>query len=166
MIKSLELENFTVFEHAIFELSEGINIVIGENGTGKSHFLKAGYAVIYSYEDMLISVNLHKVESILENSEKWLQKKTSKSKFSIISKIQCADVSFGLGVIYKEKSINGVKHKKFSEIGEKFISSRCHLKTLFIPAKEVLSIYPSFVSLYEKYHLSFDDNYSREKAML
>ena len=158
MIKSLELKNFTVFEHATFELSEGINIIIGENGTGKSHFLKAGYAVIYSYEDMLISVNLYKVESILKNAEKWLRKKTSKSKFSIISKIQLADVSFDLGVIYKEKSINGVKHKNFSEIGEKFIS-RYHLKTLFIPAKEVLSIYPNFISLYEKYHLSFDETY-------
>jgi len=44
-IESLTLENFTVFENATFEFCPGINVLIGENSTGKTHALK----VIYSF---------------------------------------------------------------------------------------------------------------------
>jgi len=43
-IKSIHMENFTVFENMMVELSSGINIFIGENSTGKTHLLKALYA--------------------------------------------------------------------------------------------------------------------------
>jgi len=40
----LRLENFTVFEDATVELCRGINVFVGENGSGKTHALKALYA--------------------------------------------------------------------------------------------------------------------------
>jgi recombinational DNA repair ATPase RecF len=43
MIKHLSLRNFTVFKTAELEFSPGLNIIIGENGTGKTHLLKMGY---------------------------------------------------------------------------------------------------------------------------
>ena len=44
ILKSIKLENFTVFENIICDFSPGINIFIGENGTGKTHLLKILYA--------------------------------------------------------------------------------------------------------------------------
>ena len=43
MLKSLVLENFTVFPSAHFDFSPGINAFVGENGTGKTHLLKVAY---------------------------------------------------------------------------------------------------------------------------
>ena len=43
-IKSINLENFTVFDNIKCEFSNGLNILIGENGTGKTHLLKVLYA--------------------------------------------------------------------------------------------------------------------------
>jgi len=43
-IKSVELKNFTVFEDMKCEFSPGVNVLIGENGTGKTHLLKILYA--------------------------------------------------------------------------------------------------------------------------
>ena len=40
-IKKIELENFTVFENVAIDFCEGVNVFIGENGTGKTHLLKA-----------------------------------------------------------------------------------------------------------------------------
>jgi predicted ATP-dependent endonuclease of OLD family len=40
-ISRLELENFTCFAKAEMDFSSGINVFIGENGTGKTHILKA-----------------------------------------------------------------------------------------------------------------------------
>lgn len=37
-IKRIELENFTVFEKTAIDFCDGINLIIGENGTGKHIF--------------------------------------------------------------------------------------------------------------------------------
>lgn len=41
MITNLQLKNFTAFTRLTIDFSPGINIVIGENGTGKTQLLKA-----------------------------------------------------------------------------------------------------------------------------
>ena len=46
MLKSLHLENFTVFPDAKFTFGKNLNVIVGENGAGKSHVLKAAYAAI------------------------------------------------------------------------------------------------------------------------
>lgn len=42
---SLRLENFTAFTHTDFDFVPGLNIFVGENGTGKTHVMKALYAM-------------------------------------------------------------------------------------------------------------------------
>jgi predicted ATPase len=48
MLKSLDIKNFTVFLDARLEFSPGLNVIIGDNATGKSHLLKLGYSVIHT----------------------------------------------------------------------------------------------------------------------
>ena len=45
MIEHLELKNFTAFKDHGIDLSPKINVIIGENGTGKTHLLKAAYGL-------------------------------------------------------------------------------------------------------------------------
>jgi len=45
MLKSLKIKNFTVFSEAEIDFSPGLNVVIGENNTGKSHLLKLAYVI-------------------------------------------------------------------------------------------------------------------------
>jgi predicted ATP-binding protein involved in virulence len=47
MLKKLNIKNFTVFTDVQIEFSKGLNIVIGDNATGKSFMLKLGYSVMY-----------------------------------------------------------------------------------------------------------------------
>lgn len=44
IIKRIKLENYTVFEDHQIEFDPGINIFIGENGTGKTHLFKVLYS--------------------------------------------------------------------------------------------------------------------------
>lgn len=46
MLKHLTVRNLTVFPEANFDFARGLNIIIGENGCGKSHLLKSMYAVL------------------------------------------------------------------------------------------------------------------------
>ena len=45
MIADVELENFTAFENLHLSLTPRVNVVIGSNGTGKTHLLKAIYGL-------------------------------------------------------------------------------------------------------------------------
>ncbi len=45
MIDQLQLKNFTAFTELVIDFSPGINIIIGENGTGKTQLLKAVLAM-------------------------------------------------------------------------------------------------------------------------
>ena len=44
MLSKITFEKFTAFEKLEVLFSPGINVFIGENGTGKTHILKAAYA--------------------------------------------------------------------------------------------------------------------------
>lgn len=39
-IKRIKFQNYTVFEDQQMEFSPGINVIIGENGTGKTHLIR------------------------------------------------------------------------------------------------------------------------------
>ncbi len=45
MIKRLELKNFTAFRNLSIDFSPKISVIVGENGTGKTHVLKAAYCL-------------------------------------------------------------------------------------------------------------------------
>ncbi|SNR99463.1 AAA family ATPase [Hymenobacter mucosus] len=60
MLKRLFVKNFTVFAEADFEFGPGLNVVVGTNGTGKSHVLKLGYAVLNCQERRLKALSPQK----------------------------------------------------------------------------------------------------------
>src|SRR5437867_2310880 len=46
MLQSLDIRNLTVFVEANLRFSPQLNVIIGENGSGKSHLLKVAYAML------------------------------------------------------------------------------------------------------------------------
>ena len=49
-ISRVHLQEFTVFSDLDLQIAEGINVIAGENGAGKSHLLKAIYSVVSADE--------------------------------------------------------------------------------------------------------------------
>lgn len=49
-IKRIKFQNYTVFEDQQMEFSPGINVIIGENGTGKTHLMKRMMKESYSQD--------------------------------------------------------------------------------------------------------------------
>ncbi len=70
MITKLQIKNVTAFSELEVEFSPGINIFIGENGTGKTHVLKALYTIISArneekrVSDKIVDVFLPKDKNI------------------------------------------------------------------------------------------------------
>ena len=58
----VRLKNFTAFDELDLELSPGINVLVGANGTGKTHLMKVCYAACeISRTDESVSNKLIKV---------------------------------------------------------------------------------------------------------
>lgn len=46
MLRRFNVRRLTVFPDADFRFCNGVNVIIGKNGSGKSHLLKTAYALI------------------------------------------------------------------------------------------------------------------------
>lgn len=53
MLKTLRLKNFTAFASADLSFCPGLNVIVGQNGTGKTHLLKAAYLLNRAWPDLM-----------------------------------------------------------------------------------------------------------------
>ena len=175
MLKRLHLQNFTVFADADFEFSPGLNVLVGTNGTGKSHVLKVGYAVLETVELMSqeknesigLIWNENNFQGYLYNSlkgvfqpergnlEQLIRWQATQTKTLV--KAEC-----GSGVQAQiQFSLLNAGNPKFSmqliELDE-LVKQEKIGEPLFIPAKEVLTL--AWISrLDERYKLPIDATY-------
>lgn len=151
-IKFTHLHNFTVFEDLQIAFSKGINVVVGTNGTGKTHLLKAMYGIceginnrtddLYDISQPYFSVNPVELIRFKESSEvrTFIELNFGKSKAAYYS------ITMGEG---KQVAVDAA--------GYNFTDFK--VKSIFIPAKEMLSHSKGFLALYNKYKIPFDKTY-------
>jgi len=170
MLDKIKIENFTVFDDVEFQFGTGVNVIIGDNGTGKSHLLKLAYAI--STE----AVSTGKSPSPPTKAE--LQKQ-------IAAKLVHVFRPDTLGRLVRSKRAKGEGRGNkgraavrlqflgdadswsfnFSGMAEKEVVLDSPPKTfppseaIFIPTKEVMSMFPGFASLYRNRELSMDETY-------
>jgi AAA15 family ATPase/GTPase len=129
-IKKISLENFTVFEKMNIDVCSGINVFIGENGTGKTHLLKALYAF----------VDWTKGNRFPETQDK----REVMQFFKQLS--ECFSVTFGAiernkkqFVISVVTDISNYTFSIDSQKGCEDVVRKENFSTAFIPAKEMLT---------------------------
>ncbi len=162
MIKRLELENFTAFSCLDIDFSPKINVLIGENNTGKTHLLKAAYGIC-------------KAAILLKNShERDRERFGVKLTEPFLRLFLPLDGRLGkmhkhgaksharLGAhLAREEKIAATFSKNSKSLTIRLPGSYepYEFNAVFIPTKEVLSFMKGFNSLYEKYEVSFDRTY-------
>ena len=128
MLPSLDLKNNT-----------GINLVIGENGTGKTFFLKALYSAVRSVEEFRRGDDIRPILDILSDKLRWT------FQVDKLGDIVTRGASESLELYMK------LDNQMFSYTFTQSASSRVgtvaipnekrESNSIFIPAKEVLSLY-------------------------
>ena len=202
MIKKLELKNFTVFKKASFTFGDKLNVIVGENGSGKTQLLKSLYAasVLFSalhkkhpralpmrlapedvklFLDIFKAGEVHDLINIEYEAKENLAMKNSRNKNPdmIIPRelpvYQGPKVYAQLTYIY-----NGEEHPYNLEFFNYTMRATNRLrpkdnfnpkavpKALFVPAREVLSMYPHYQSLATEYDLPYDATFDHLIAKL
>lgn len=85
-IKNVKISNFTVFQNIDINLASGINVIIGENGTGKTHLMKLMYANIEK-DDVYNYFKVKKDQDLRRNiEEKYSYQYSFDDKEEMVSK--------------------------------------------------------------------------------
>jgi predicted ATPase len=166
MLESIALRNFTAFAEADFRFAKGLNVIIGENGAGKTHVLKMAYSAIY------VCVRRNKETGPANPTKAHLQTAIA-SKLNAVFKPdelgrlsrrdrpgrQRCDVScvLSLPTGHLEFSFNSVSKSEVTV--DKAPSAWVDKLPVYLPTRELLTIYPGFVSLYETTHLPFEETW-------
>ena len=154
MLKRLHLQNFTVFADADFEFGPGLNVLVGTNGTGKSHVLKLGYAVeVVRTEIKNLTSELarlpkreaewtgrlfYELPDVFQTELKNLVAFNTANKFSVV------EVEFHTNYA-KNETVNFEISSDFENLriiggGENISEETNILAPIFIPAKEILTL--------------------------
>ncbi len=163
MFKRLQFSNFAGFAKADIEWSPGLNLIVGENGTGKSLLLKLAYSL------GAVSAEMSKAPS--QSKENWQKgiadrlRDTCRPDYlgRLVTRQQgrnrCevkVDFSRPPGTSY---AFTFATNARFEVKLDRPPTGFLDTPPVFIPTREMLSIFPGFAKLYEERHLEFDKTY-------
>jgi len=171
MIKHLKLKNFTVFPNASFEFGKHLNVIVGENGLGKTHLLKAAYtALAVSARGLkdtgsgnptkvhLQSAVASKLRGVFKPDEigRLARRQAGRNRCEVECRFEEKkyNISFSFNTASKSEVI-------IDQTPPAWIKET----PVYLPTRELLTIYPGFVSLYETTHLSFEETW-RDTTLL
>ncbi|KJR44099.1 ATP-binding protein [Candidatus Magnetoovum chiemensis] len=153
-LAKIKLERFTAFEMLDLDLSRGINVFIGANGTGKTHLLKLAYAACditktkADFAEKLVRVFMP-FGSVIGRLVK-RQKNSTRCSIEISRKNIKLETSFtNHAAVAKSAAISGLKSWAENPV-----------ESVYIPVKEMLSNAPGFRSLYAQREIHFEEIYS------
>lgn len=143
---AVNFKGFTVFEDATFELCPGVNVLIGANATGKTHAMKAMYAILRSHRKGLHENFLLKFAAVFrpdQGDARRLIRSGSEGARIDLDPMTQAQIRID---IFRNGSGSGGGEREA-------------MPALYIPSREVLSMYEGFIAAYQSRELSFDETF-------
>jgi predicted ATPase len=157
----IELTNFTVFESLVVDLAPGINVFVGENGTGKTHLLKAAYAALKA--DAETPRNPHEREDELKKQrpDDHILRQTFLPFQGDLGRLihrsgSGASISVQIPLFKPGGRSTQVVLQVSKSSGSALWASLWPQPATYIPVKEFLSHSPGFRSSYARRELHFD----------
>lgn len=165
MITKLDIKNFTVFNDLTIDFSPKINVIIGENGTGKTHLLKVAYGLCSGSTLFKSKPDIGKDDIETALTAKLLRlfmpldDKLGKMRRQGVAENAQLEAQFALD---KKIGVSFHTNSKSLAIQENVNYEQYQSEPVFIPTKEVLSLVKGMVL--DGHHLPtikciFDDTY-------
>lgn len=157
-MEEVQLKNFGIIEKFSCSQFSNINLIIGENGTGKTFLLKALYSAVKSMEEFKRGDDISPINDILSEKLRWTFQVDKLG--DIVSKTSEEGLDFRLKL---NQSVLEYQFSKSatSKVGmaETSMSGK-EGDSIFIPAKEVLSLFSVILKSREiDKSFGFDDTY-------
>ena len=170
MLRSLRMTNFTAFGDVRMQFANGLNVIVGENGLGKTHLLKLPYSVAAA------SAEAGRQKDAGKPTKRALKKRLAekvrnvfrpKSLGHLARRPRWHRCAVELEFIDSTMSVE-FEFTSWSKSEVPVVSGAkawCDRMPVFLPTRELLTIYPGFVSLYNARNLEFDETW-RDTCLL
>ena len=157
MIKNLYLNSFTCFGESTFTFSKGINVFIGRNGTGKTHIMKCLVALMKA--NALFEQSTSKTKDKFGDlfTEKLLGYFKPDTLGHLVNKYGTGTASVKVELESGELACTFGEKASLAKTDNNAYISQPHF--IYIPPREMFSLFEGFISLYEKREISFDETY-------
>jgi len=164
-IKRLKLSNFMLFDTLDIEWSPNINIISGSNSTGKTALIKLMYSTLKVLNDAGKSRGETTKEKFCEDLATKLQgvfRPDDDTIGRLVNRQQGsnrADISLAF---YGDAEIAygfSNRRKKIVDLASHSIPALKALDCVYIPPKEIISAIVNFASLYDDFHIEFEETY-------
>ena len=165
MIKSLSATNLTVFQSAQLSFSRRLNVIVGENGAGKTHLLKLLYAVL------AVSAEEHRKPGVQIPTKSYLQTRLADKLVNIFrpdtlgrlvrrhqGRGRC-DVAVGFTDAALDIEFSFATNSKSEVLINRLPESWVTSSAAYLPTRELLSIFPNFASVYDGHYLEFEETW-------
>lgn len=155
MITRFKASNFTVFTDLDVGFTSGINIFIGQNGTGKTHLMKAVYAAGCLIDKKIDTPLDRKINGVFAPNSigRLVHRAVGRNSGSITVYRQMNNEA-------KERSITlRLTNQNKSEVKQNGWAIDDNVEAVFIPVKDMLANAPGFRSLFSQKKLSYEEIY-------
>ncbi len=155
-----EIKNYTVFQSFQSQFGEGINIFIGENGTGKTHLMKLLYSASQAADARVSFAN--KIVMTMLPDDYNISRLLTRSSGSAHADIRISARKEEKGITKNLRITFHSKTKKWDAdvTGEQEWENAFRGESsIFIPAKEILSNGYNLNAAVEKGNVLFDDTF-------
>lgn len=153
-ISAIQLERFTAFQKNRIDFSPGLNVLVGANGTGKTHLMKVAYAACdisktqADFAEKLVRVFMPSGRAIGRLVKR--QKKSTRCAVEVFRNDMKLRASFSNHATQSESAtVTGAKDWVGAPV-----------ESVYIPVKEMLSNAPGFRSLYAQREVHFEEVYA------
>ena len=158
IINRIEIENLGRIKKLFCDSLSGINLIIGENGSGKTFLLKALYSAIRTTEEYKRGDDIRNANGILAEKIRWTFQ-TDKLG-DLVTKGSASPYTFKMSINEQDMEYQFSKDAAAKIVTLSNSISRTEYNSVFIPAKEVLSLYSIILKSREIDHsFGFDDTY-------
>lgn len=162
MLQSLSIKNFTAFADTNLRFSNGLNVFVGENGVGKSHLLKLPYAVMRALAEPRLEARHTKSTLQRAIGEKLVNVMRPETLGRLARRQrgrQRCEVALTLGRPRAKVAFSFATQTQFDVVLDEYPTERFRRIPVFLPTRELLSIYPGFSALYDSRHLEFEESW-------
>ena len=167
MLKTAHIKNFGPLPNDTYHFASGLNVIVGENGLGKSHLLKLLYAVLKvnasakeftktelqtAYADKLVGV--FRPDALGRLVKRKQGKDRCEVRLNMHDEAQSCAFSFATGA------------KSAVQVDQLPVAPFHPAPPAFIPTRELVTLCPWFGPLYDNYHLRFEESWRDTVSLL
>lgn len=167
MLKTASFHSLTTVPNGEWQFAEGLNVIIGANGMGKSHVLKALYSILKTQSvrsEELTKTNLEKsyAEKLArvmrpESLGRLVKRKQGRDRCEIHLSMKQSKQSSAIGFATNAKSLVDV-----IQVPQTALT----LSPVYLPTRELVTLCPWFLNLYDNYHLEFEETWRDTVSLL